>query len=262
MNIPVPRIIISEITSRCNASCVFCTRDPICCGDMPIDMFISILDDFPETKEIHPTWIGESMLHPKFGKIIEEIKRRNKKIILYTNGSLVHLHIDALKLFSAGDMLIFSVEGRDAVTYESIRRGLKWDRLIDNIAIFKSIKAPGVKLRARITACREIIKDISAVCNFWKSLTDDVVVQTEKPLVRKIAGKYVHRACSRPLEHMTIRSNGELALCCIDYHGELGLPNVSGGARLAWDKSLPQRNCNHSMCNQCLYKFVPNEDLT
>jgi len=181
--------------------------------------------------------------------------------VMFTNGSVIHRQLDALRLLSRGDRVIVSVEGRDAPTYEAIRRGLSWERLLENVELFRKNRQAGVSLVARITACQEIRGDMKEVRRFWEARTDRVRVETEKPLVRSIVGHYRHRSCDRPAKHLTVRYDGELALCCIDYDASVGLGNIRSGARLAWETSALKRHCGHDMCQKCLWKFVPEKTI-
>lgn len=253
-----PKVLKIEITRRCNARCVFCSHEPSDVATMPVATVAAILDAFPRAAEIQPQWFGEPMLHPEFLEVVKLCKRHGGAVRFYTNGSLVHRNMDALRLLGSGDEVIFSVEGRDAKTYESIRRGLNWDRLLDNVEMLRAGRAPGVKMTARITLCREIAGDAAAVRKFWLPRVDQVIMVPEKPLVRKISGSYRRAECRRPIDHFTVRADGKLCLCCIDYGGGIELGDVSAGPRELWESTADRRHCGHDICKKCLFKFVPD----
>ena len=252
-----PKVLKIEITRRCNARCVFCNHDPACTETMSVETFCAILDDFPDSKEVQPQWFGEPLMHPQFREIVLACKDRGRRVVFYTNGSLIHRHLDAFRLLVAGDKVILSVEGRDAKTYESIRLGLHWDKLLENVGLLRGVLATGVQTVARITCCKEIADDIDEVRKFWEKRMDSVIVVSENPLARSVPGRYRDRKCVRPTQHFTVKADGEVCLCCINYHGGLSLGNVRDGARKVWEEAAALRHCSHKVCNTCLFKFVP-----
>jgi len=261
MSIPDPKRLKIEITRRCNARCVFCSHNPKCTDTMSVEQVCAILDDFPNVREVQPQWFGEPMCHPEFGRIIEEIKRRGHTIMLYTNASLVHKHLAAIKSLRPPDGIRVSVEGRDAATYEGIRVGLKWDRLVENVALLGEHLDPNVGFMGRITVCKEIAADIKEVIEFWRTRFRKVVTVRERPLSRKLKGGFPGRYhCTLPADHMTVKADGELCLCCVDYTGGMGLGNVFElGARQAWERSAPARHANYPFCKTCLFDWVSEE---
>src|SRR2546423_48663 len=75
---------------------------------------------------------GEPMLHPQATELLVYAKKVGCKIGLITNGSLFD-ETNSRALLEAGvDMIEFSVDACDPVTYGVVRKGLEWDLLVEN----------------------------------------------------------------------------------------------------------------------------------
>jgi len=253
-----PKLLKIEITRMCNARCVFCDHDPRCTDTMDVGTFRRIIKDFPEADVIQPQWYGEPMMHPDFKEIVKICKKSGKKISFYTNGSLIHRHIDALKLLGKEDRIKISVEGDNKEAYEKIRPPLKWDRLIKNVKMLRKAN-PKVKVQARITICPEIEGREEENRKFWRKMTGrKVQMVSEKPVKREIKGSYtVPESCFQTLEYFVVKADGDITLCCIDYQGGVTLGNIEKGPRKEWERTYGLRHCDYEMCGTCIRRFKP-----
>ncbi len=91
---PDLRYLFVEITNRCNLRCEMCFKqyweDKE--GDMPMALFLKILDDakeFPDLKMIYFGGIGEPTVHPHFMDMLREVKKRGFAVGVSTNGFLL-----------------------------------------------------------------------------------------------------------------------------------------------------------------------------
>ncbi|HKC63169.1 MAG TPA: radical SAM protein [Pyrinomonadaceae bacterium] len=78
-------------------------------------------------------WGGEPLLHPELDQIISFFKEKGALVAMNTNGYKLDRHIDRL-IASGLDRIIFSMDGSDAITHDSIR-GVpgSFDKLVANI---------------------------------------------------------------------------------------------------------------------------------
>jgi len=260
---PPPKLLKIEVSSACNAACAFCLHKDLKRAANPfmsLEMFTDILDAFPGTPHVQPQWFGESFLHPRFQEIVGICKDRGKKVSYYTNGSLVHDHPEAVTLLGPGDVIKLSAEAMDKKTYETVRQGLDWDRLLSNVELIRDLKCSGVKLMVRLMKIRENARNFPEVVKFWKKLADSVQVEDEAPRgVREVGGTWTKEAvCARPREHFTVSADGRVALCCMDWEKTCVFGNVRyEDPKELWDRTRAVRDTDKPLCRRCPIKFVP-----
>ncbi len=147
------RYILIEPTDYCNCNCIMCTRELVGVenphntpkGFMDFEVFKAIIDGLEfgsEPLAIKLFWIGESMLHPDFKKMLkyasEKIVDKNAYIDLHTNATLLNKEmIDfMLTLGNALPRITFSLDAQKKCTHEIIRRGGSLDHAKEQIKYF------------------------------------------------------------------------------------------------------------------------------
>lgn len=90
---PLPDYIEVEPTTRCNATCGTCSRSNLSRDDMKNDLLPStmnrILESLPDLKSIRLVGLGEIFLNPAIEQILHQLKERNIKVWIITNGSML-----------------------------------------------------------------------------------------------------------------------------------------------------------------------------
>jgi sulfatase maturation enzyme AslB (radical SAM superfamily) len=127
-----------EITSRCNMSCRYCIHHkmvendkPI--GDMPMERFAEILDRHKSTVQLlHIQGQGEPFLHPQFGEMIAEAKRRKLVLLAFSNGTLWNRENRRMILNAGFDLLYLSFDLQTKQRMENHRRGMDYDEVVKN----------------------------------------------------------------------------------------------------------------------------------
>jgi MoaA/NifB/PqqE/SkfB family radical SAM enzyme len=138
INPPLPPMIELEITIRCNLRCVMCTQPfwSAAVADMPWERFVSIVDNlalgggYAPRVELHG--VGESLLHRDFFRMAGYLRERGATVQLTSNFTLLDDRA-ADRLLQLGiNGVRASIDGGTRETYESIRVGAKFDRVIAN----------------------------------------------------------------------------------------------------------------------------------
>lgn len=260
-----PQELQLELSSVCNARCAFCKR-PEDLGFMDIELFKGIIREFPESKEIQPWFVGESMLHPRFIEAVEFIKSQRKRIVLYSNGSLLDEEKCEAMVSVGVDELRISVEGHEKQLYESLRIGLDFDTVRENIERYYHRKRKGMKLTVRVGIVPENHNQINEIVAFWKKRADHVFTMNEMPIgERDVCGEYRFNRCHQPSKRLVVRYNGEVALCCIDWFADMGIGNVKeSSARELWNsprmdelRQLANKPKALSLCSICRSRWIP-----
>jgi len=130
---PLPRFLQLEHTTSCNFNCITCSRKTFAHRlnkNLTLDQFKAILQNFPDLEMINMTGMGESFLNPDLLQMLEYSKNKNIATVIGTNGSIIDKHLDTLKYI---ERLGFSLDSSDPKSYENIRPGGDFNKIIDNI---------------------------------------------------------------------------------------------------------------------------------
>lgn len=138
---PLPTFLQIEPVGQCNLACVMCpvhqrTDTPIdgTPAFMPFERYTTLLARFPDLKELHLQGLGEPMMHPRFFDMVEFAASKGIKVGCNSNCTLVS-DVRAERCVTSGlHELHVSLDGATARTYERIRHGARFDRVIANIS--------------------------------------------------------------------------------------------------------------------------------
>jgi MoaA/NifB/PqqE/SkfB family radical SAM enzyme len=128
-----PTYVCIEPTNMCNLSCRHCWRTtmnrPV--GAMEIELFEKIVR---ELSIYSPTLFkiggnGEPAIHPRFRELMTILAPHSLRVAVYTNGSLLQLFPHHEILSWGLDMIVLSVDGLDADSYEQIKIGSNYARV-------------------------------------------------------------------------------------------------------------------------------------
>jgi MoaA/NifB/PqqE/SkfB family radical SAM enzyme len=139
---PYPSYIEIEVTTRCNLKCIMCEHtywnEPN--RDMSFEEFKRIVDQFPRLKWIGLTGIGESFLNKDFMKMLKYVKSRDIIVELYDSFFFIDKKT-AEELIDMGiDIIFVSLDAATKETYEKIRVGSDFERVINNVKTFFQLK--------------------------------------------------------------------------------------------------------------------------
>lgn len=137
-----PSFLEVEVTTRCPLKCIMCehTYWQEANRDMTFEEFKGIIDQFPKLKWIGLSGIGESFINNAFMKMLRYVKARNVFVELYDNFFLIDERI-ARELIEMGiDKIFISLDAATKETYEKIRVGSNFERVINNLRSFLRLK--------------------------------------------------------------------------------------------------------------------------
>jgi MoaA/NifB/PqqE/SkfB family radical SAM enzyme len=103
-------------------------------ADMSFDSFKKIIDQFPRIHWIGLTGIGTALLNKDYLKMLRYVKEQRKSYVeIYESCNLVDENV-AKELIDIGlDRIIVSLDAATKETYEKIRVGANFDRVLQNI---------------------------------------------------------------------------------------------------------------------------------
>jgi radical SAM protein with 4Fe4S-binding SPASM domain len=137
-----PVFIEVEVTTRCNLKCIICEhtywKEPI--RDMTFEEFKLIVDQFPRLCWIGLTGIGESFLNKDFLKMLEYVKKKKVFIEVYDTFYFINKEIAQRLVDLKVERIFASIDAAKKETYEKIRVGSNFERVISNVETLFKIK--------------------------------------------------------------------------------------------------------------------------
>lgn len=230
-----PRTVRIETTNACNAKCIICPHRrmdrPVC--HMGDELYERIIDECAghNCGSVHLHNFGEPLLDKNLAGRVRYAKEKGiKRVVIFSNGSLLTAE-NANALVDAGlDQIKVSFDGATKEEFERIRFPLKFDKVINNIkelVKIRNLKKSPMKIKVACCSTSDknetmrSLEDCVDGFSFGKvhNWTDSGMEHAEKSSVRK--------PCSRVWQTFTILSNGTVALCCLDYEGQIILGDVN-----------------------------------
>jgi radical SAM protein with 4Fe4S-binding SPASM domain len=107
---------------------------------MPLPVFRKLIDQFPPGGRVHLQGLGEPLMHPGFFEMVWYSRQRGMEVSTNTNLTLLDREKAEECVRSGLSWVRISIDGATPVTYESIRRGSRLDRVIENIELLNGAK--------------------------------------------------------------------------------------------------------------------------
>jgi len=147
-NFKLSDLMISiEPSNICNAECIMCPYQKMTRKKeiRPMDLFKKIVDNCVSygVKNFNLNFYNEPFLDPFIFERIKYLKSKNARVQLFSNGSVINVE----KILESGlDEIIFSIDGIKKETYELIRKGLNFEKVVNNVLfLIKKKKELGLK---------------------------------------------------------------------------------------------------------------------
>jgi len=136
----LPNYAQLEITTRCNLHCQTCIRPKETNSDMSVELYKSIIDQLKwrvlRNRRVDLTGLGEPLLNPNLPCMVRYAKGHDFNVSFTSNFTLINSN-HAINLIKAGlDSLYISFDGATEQTFESIRTGASYKKVVDNIKLF------------------------------------------------------------------------------------------------------------------------------
>jgi len=279
-----PDRIYVESTNVCNLDCIMCPTglhiDTRPKGYMEWDLYTAVIDEiapFAEAVVLH-SW-GEPLLHKRIMDMIEYAKERDVWVETSTNAMLLSEEV-GLKLIEAGlDRVYLSMDGLTKETYEKVRKGGDFERVLANIERFLEMKHElGSPIEADIQIVRlsETDAEVDEFVRRWSESRADLInikeldtwggqidevssLAVEESEQAKLAGVNADRKpCPNLWYHCHIHWDGVLVSCSRDYDAVTPLGNVkNGGVLKTWHGARMQMMRRwHTEGNFCAHQCI------
>ena len=235
-----PLTIWVEPTNHCNLKCVMCPQPAIPRDDlgfMDMDVYKNIIDQVQNyAAAIELLFAGESLLHKKIFEMIKYAKSKGIQVVISTNGVLLDKRRDDL-LNSGLDRINIAFDGYNKPTYEKIRVGANFEKVVNNTVNFlKEKKRRNQKNPLVVMTTLEVglddYEDIDKERNEFYSIFDGLPVDefiSKQPNTWggyfKETDEFNHQQlnqekfypCSHLWTSINIRWDGSVLPCCFDF---------------------------------------------
>lgn len=264
-----PRSIMIEVIPHCNLRCVMCpcyikgeevTKDRLT-DYMTLESFKKIIDLIVGkfNFQVCFTYSGEPLLNKDLRAILMYLRHRGIPSVVHTNGMLLDREVNMFP-----DRFIISLDGATKETYEEVRKGGDFDKVVKNIRKLTKVEDKWgrsfvelqfivtSKNRHEIPLFRKLCKELGVDNGYTKSLlvyqgTDNKeYVDTVKGYFTedtarydKVDGELVLKntdgGCPE-IQNAVITVDGDVVMCCFDVHGEYTFGNcIRRGLDEIWD---------------------------
>lgn len=138
-----PSTLTLEHTTRCNFYCRHCSKgyEPYVGADLPRDLLDKVLDSLlPHAIRADITGFGEPTIGSEYGHLLERLVEAGVAPKFNTNASTLTLpHIELL--VRAQGQITLSIDGATRETFEGIRAGGNWDRLMYTLHAVQRVRS-------------------------------------------------------------------------------------------------------------------------
>ncbi len=236
-----PPLIQIEPSSVCNYRCVFCfmtdkkfsDKKSSHMGTMGLDFYKEIIDKIEDKVQfVTLASRGEPLVNRNLGQMLSYSKNKFLALKINTNASLLNEANIHDILSNNVSTVVFSADAADKNLYEKLRIRGKFEKVINNIKLFKDIKEKHYKELKIITRVSGVkfSKDqkFTDMDNFWSEYVDQVAFVEYNPWENSYEKEpnNILEECSDLWRRMFIWWDGKVNPCDVDYKSELSVGNI------------------------------------
>lgn len=282
-----PTHIDIETTNKCNLRCVMCPHS------FPTEEFkksltsldgnivYKIIDEGAEKglNSIKMFFRGEPLVDKRIVDFIKYAKERGiTEISINTNGQLLSEELSYRLIKSGLDMIVIAMDGNSRATYNKIRVGGDFNKLVQDVESLLELKRkmksekPIVRLQfLKVDTNKHEIEDF---IKRWDNRVDSLSIkdytnrgEAQQRLTDNNYIKYSRLPCPQLWQRVTITCNRKVLMCCRDWNCEnvIGKIDYENGNTLEkiWKSdmlnNIRQIHLNRQLetidlCKKCTYK--------
>ncbi|MFX1446482.1 MAG: radical SAM/SPASM domain-containing protein [Promethearchaeota archaeon] len=282
-----------EITNICNLNCIMCNTQlsKRSRGYMKPEVFKNVLNELKTIgiNRIAIHTLGEPFMYNNLDILFELIKKYKFKVYLSTNGQFPGKIKNLIYKYSNSiEFIRFSIDGAKSDTYEKIRRGATFDKLIQSLEVVHKFNESKIDFRIPIridsilsltnlyevllffTVFKKYCKPESINFNIVSGLSPDNSYFREAFPFPNLIRKRI--PCRDPFYAVHFTYHGEVTLCCEDFNGELIIGDLKKNSLIEiWNgknsrfirkQHLNPEELNINACKNCYEPYSFISDIT
>lgn len=286
-DLPGPPRIQIQTQAGCNGRCVFCPNEEILRSGLPhgkmnVTLFRKIIDELALTnpRRISLYLQNEPVNDKRLPELVRYVADRvpHAATLVTSNGTKLTEAVTEALIRAGLQRLKISLQSLDPETNRRIM-GYSSERVIENVLGAKKVAdrlgANHFDLRVSMVVTNINAEEIARARRFWRKHGVRLVTSAlenrggniEDADGMNLGGMRRRRDCIRPYREMCVLYNGDVILCCVDWHRTVVLGNLENqsirevwnGPRLAEirrafkngdENNLPEicMNCTESAC--------------
>ncbi|MBN1347072.1 MAG: radical SAM protein [Phycisphaerae bacterium] len=227
----IPRVwglvsVLIEPVFGCNLRCRYCWGSGAIQAKRPHlmseDVFRRAIDHLPRTVEsVTFSLVGEPLLNPNLGDMIDYAHRKGRRVLIFTNGT--KLSGERLRMVAESPVSVVNISIEpDAETCREIR-GADLDEIRTNVSEFQRLKRPETQIRASCVVTPENVKHLPKIRAYWDGLISQFKFA---PCFYEFGDEPPTMCLEMWRGNFNILTSGDVSLCCFDPNAELIVGNV------------------------------------
>jgi len=179
---------------------------------------------------------GEPLLHPRIYEMVSILKEQGIRWVEFsTNCTLLDEQASEKLVESGLDQVIFAIDGINPETYERIRVGSEFSKVVENVeAFFRIREGTGQSrpfARVQIIVMSETQSEIREFKRRWRAFlkkSDGFYIKklgfydfNKELICDRREGLPYRVPCELfPYKNLTVYADGRVSVCCYDWNGE------------------------------------------
>jgi len=276
-----PEAVLIDSTSFCNLRCSMCVHFKMQRkkGIMPWEIYTKIIDEIANTNPKTKVWLiffGDPFILARikpsiFDRIAYAKSRGLLNLAVNSNGNLMD-KAAAEKLIESGlDAIYFGIDAFTAPTYDKLRVGGDYNKVVSNILYLielkKKLKANKPEVIVQFVEMEENKHEKEDFIKFWSAQGITVKVRPMVSWAGKIKAPNLksddipRRPCHWIMKTMSIIDSGQVVFCAVDLDAEVIVGDVKNNSlQEIWNGKLKQMRNFHlrrefdklpQLCQRC-----------
>ena len=279
-----PLCINIETTNVCNLDCIMCPRTVLLArgtfadiGMMEFDFYRKLIDEGEKYKlpSVKLMFLGEPLAHPDLGKQIKYAKEAGVLDVIFNTNATLLTKEKSHEILEAGiDGIFFSFDSMDPDTFNKIRLGADYEKVMKNIHNFLDIKEKygykHVATRTSMTIIEQGVDDLDSFKNYWLDYVDSVgfgiYYDVNEDESYKDSPYNPNFSCAQPFQRLFIMWDGIATPCCVDENRYYKLGNaheesiydIWHGTKAKHLRKAQTNKCykDIDICSRCYFPFT------
>ena len=186
------------------------------------EIFRRAVDGLPDTVEsVIFSLLGEPLLHPNLGDMIEYVHRKGRRAIMYTNGT--KLTGDRLRMVAESKLSVVNVSIEPDAETARENRGVDLDQIRANVRELHRIKRPEMQIKASCVVAANNVDRLEQISAYWDGLISKFKFA---PCLCQVDEEQPSMCLEMWRGNFNILTSGDVCLCCFDPEPEMLVGNV------------------------------------
>ncbi len=227
----VPRIwgaitVQFEPTFGCNLKCKYCWGSGTVTAKRPHfmsdEVFRAAADHLPDTVEsVAFSLIGEPLLNPNLGNMIEYVHRQGRRVIMFTNAT--RLTGERLRMVAQSPLNVVNISIEPDPETAEANRGISLGQIRENVRELHRLKRPQLQIKASCVITPNNINRLGKIRAYWEGLITEFKFA---PCFYISANAPVSLCLEAWRGNFNILTSGDVTPCCFDGNADLVIGNV------------------------------------